>query len=121
MSTPSFEGRVTRSCCGRAYGTRNTVTAILQNRAVTEHRESELLPREAVHSKGLEHEILEFTPVCNVILPAVSLLFLEYYVASMKIRTPNGHNPKKGLNLELFGVRNLQFKLHIHCECALCP
>lgn len=91
MRTPSFEGRVTRSCCSTTYRTRNTVAAILQNRAVTEHRESELLPREAVHSQGLAHEILEFTPVCNVILPAVSLLFLECCVASKKLRTPNGH------------------------------
>lgn len=91
MRTPSFEGRVTRSCCSTTYRTRNTVAAILQNRTVTEHRESKLLPREAVHSQGLAHEILEFTPVCNVILPAVSLLFLECCVASKKLRTPNGH------------------------------
>lgn len=94
MRTPSFEGKVTRSHCDRVYRTRNTVAPILQNRAVTEHRESKLLPREAAHSKGLEPEILEFTPVCNVILPAVSLLFLKCCVASKKIRTPNRHIPK---------------------------
>lgn len=71
------------------------------NRITTEHLVSKFLARKGIRSSYCDGAQNRTHPVCNAILPVVSLLSLDDYVASNE--TVYLCHPK-GLSFELFSV-----------------